>query len=44
MSYVFSSSKLEKREEHVLPGSEGIERGGRWVGGQWGVGPNNVYT
>jgi hypothetical protein len=37
MSYVFSSTKLEKRAEQVLPGSE---RG--WGGGR--DSPNNVYT
>jgi hypothetical protein len=31
ISYVFSSTKSEKREEQVLPGSRGL---GGW-GGQW---------
>jgi hypothetical protein len=41
--YVFSSTKLEIREEKVLPGSEGS-----WEGRRWGRGlgrkndPNNV--
>jgi hypothetical protein len=30
IAYVFSSAKLEKRAEQVLPGSKGV-RGG-WVG------------
>jgi hypothetical protein len=44
-AYVFSSTKLEKRAEQVLPGSR--ERGG---GREWGRGaggrndPNNVHT
>jgi hypothetical protein len=42
--YVFSSTKLEKRSEQVIPGSEGS--GGRGSG--WGAGgrngPNNVCT
>jgi hypothetical protein len=32
ISYVFSSTKLEKRAEHVLPGSEGGTRTGRGSG------------
>jgi hypothetical protein len=50
ISYVFSSTKLEKRAEQVMPGSEGSgeegERkrgvGGKGVGGRGG--PKNVYT
>jgi hypothetical protein len=32
ISYVFSSTKLEKRAEHVLPGSEGCTGAGRGRG------------
>jgi hypothetical protein len=42
-SYVFSSTKLEKRAEQVQPGSKGvgvIERG-KEAGGK--NGPNNVW-
>jgi hypothetical protein len=41
--YVFSSTKLEKRAEQVLPGSEG---GGeeRKEMGSWRRDPNNVCT
>jgi hypothetical protein len=44
IAYVFSSTKLEKKAEQVLPGSE--EVGGRWRG-PGAVGrddPNNVCT
>jgi hypothetical protein len=44
IAYVFSSTKLEKRAEQILPGSEaGRERGRKWstVGRD---GPNNVCT
>jgi hypothetical protein len=37
IAYVFSSTKLEKRAEQVLPGSEGLwrgEGGGRGQGGE----------
>jgi hypothetical protein len=34
-AYVFSSTKLEIREEHFLPGSEG-GREGEVRGGGWG--------
>jgi hypothetical protein len=42
-AYVFSSTKLEKREEQVLLGSEG-GIGGRWREQGEGVrnGPNNL--
>jgi hypothetical protein len=45
ISYVFSSTKLEKRRvEQVLPGSE-AGRGGRVGAGAVGKGgPNNVYA
>jgi hypothetical protein len=39
--HVFSSTKLEKRAEQVLPGSEG---GGGMRGARGRDGPNNVYT
>jgi hypothetical protein len=43
IAYVFSSTKLELREEQVLPGSEGGRGEREGVGG--GInGPNNVYT
>jgi hypothetical protein len=44
MAYVFSSTKLEKREEQVLPGSEegGKEREG--MGGRRRDGPQSIYT
>jgi hypothetical protein len=44
IAYVFSSTKLEKRAEPVLPGSEvGRGRGRKWrAGGR--DGPNNVCT
>jgi hypothetical protein len=38
ISYVFSSTKFEKRAEQVLPGSKGVEGRGRgWVmrGERW---------
>jgi hypothetical protein len=40
ISYVFSSTKLEKRVEQVLPGSEGLRGWESWRGS----GINNVYT
>jgi hypothetical protein len=47
MSFLLSlmfSTKLEKRAEQVLPGSEGVGE----TGSEWGVGgrdgPNNVCT
>jgi hypothetical protein len=43
IAYIFSSTKLEKRAEQVLPGREGSGEEGR---GQdtWGRnGPNNVH-
>jgi hypothetical protein len=44
IAYVFSSTKLEKRAEQVLPGSEGSvdEREG-WEAGERND-PNNVHT
>jgi hypothetical protein len=33
IAYVFSSTKLEKRAEQVLPGSERVGRGGRGLRG-----------
>jgi hypothetical protein len=32
--YVFSSTKLEKRPEQVLTGSEGMRGGWAWAGGR----------
>jgi hypothetical protein len=40
ISYVFSSTKLEKQAEQVLPGSEGVR--GQVTGGK--DGSNNIYT
>jgi hypothetical protein len=40
---VFSSTKLEKRAEQVLPGSE-CGRGGRGAGTGGRDGSNNIYT
>jgi hypothetical protein len=40
MSYVFSSTKLEKRAEQVLPRSKRVEVRGRGAGARGG--PNNV--
>jgi hypothetical protein len=37
LSPVFSSTKLEKRAEQALPGSEGVE-------GRERDDPNNIYT
>jgi hypothetical protein len=35
IAYIFSSTKLEKRTEQVLPGSEGfVGRRSRWVAGE----------
>jgi hypothetical protein len=47
ISHIFSSTKLEKRAEQVLPRSEGIGRERERAG--WGEagernGPNNVCT
>jgi hypothetical protein len=42
LSYVFSSTKLEKRAEQVLPGSEGGR--GRWWGGKRGEIGQKMYT
>jgi hypothetical protein len=36
LSCNFSSTKLEKRAEDVLPGSEGGVKEGEWEGGQQG--------
>jgi hypothetical protein len=41
-AYVFSSTKLEKRAEQVLPGSKGD--GGKGAGAGGRNGPNNVCT
>jgi hypothetical protein len=41
---VFSSTKLEKRAEQVLPGSEGVGVKGRGWGAGGRDGPNNVCT
>jgi hypothetical protein len=43
IAYVFSSTKLEKRAEQVLPGSEEEGRGRGWGAGGRND-PNNVYT
>jgi hypothetical protein len=44
--YVYSSTKLERREEQILPRSEGgwgkRDGGGKGAAGR--NGPNNVYT
>jgi hypothetical protein len=40
--HVFSSTKLEKRAEQVLPGSKGGGREKQWVGARWRNDPNNV--
>jgi hypothetical protein len=43
IAYVFSSTKLEKSAEQVLPGSEGKKGIGVWDrAGR--IGPNNVCT
>jgi hypothetical protein len=34
ITYIFSSTKLEKRAEQVLPGSKGVEERGREQGGK----------
>jgi hypothetical protein len=39
-----SSTKLEKRAEHVLPGSDGIGGRGRGRGAGGRNDPNNVHT
>jgi hypothetical protein len=42
IAYIFSSKKLERSAEQVVPGSEG---GGREeVGGRGRNDPNNIYT
>jgi hypothetical protein len=45
LSHIFSSTKMEKRAEQVLPGSRGME-GRRGKGGRRGGrnGPKNVCT
>jgi hypothetical protein len=43
-AYVFSSTKLEIRAEHVLPGSEGVWEREDGDGGQKRNDPNNVCT
>jgi hypothetical protein len=43
-AYVFSSTKLEKRAEQVLPGSEGGGGRGREQKTRGRDGPNNVCT
>jgi hypothetical protein len=42
--YVYSSTKLDKRAEKVLPGSEGGGGETEGVGTEGTNGPNNVYT
>jgi hypothetical protein len=44
IGYVFSSTKLEKRAEHILPGSEGDEGEKEGVDAGGRNGPNNVCT
>jgi hypothetical protein len=44
MSYVFSSTELGKREEQVLPGSEGGGRKKEWAEGRGRNDLNNVCT
>jgi hypothetical protein len=44
VTYVYSSTKLEKRAEQVLPGSEGLEVRGRWWGAGERKGLNNACT
>jgi hypothetical protein len=44
MSYGFSSTKLKKREEQVLPGSEGFVGEGRERWGQGGEIVKTMYT
>jgi hypothetical protein len=44
IAYVFSSTKLGKRVEQVLPGSKGVAGRGRgWEAGERN-GPNNICT
>jgi hypothetical protein len=45
-AYVFFSTKLELREEQVLPGSKGMGWGGEGEGQEagWRNNPNNVCT
>jgi hypothetical protein len=42
--YVYSSTKLEKRAEQVLPGSEEGGREGEGMGAGGRNGPNDVCT
>jgi hypothetical protein len=45
IAYVFSSTKLEKKAEQALPGSEGVEGQREGAGGRGqGDGPNNAGT
>jgi hypothetical protein len=44
IAYVFSSTKLEKRAEQILPGSEGVVERGRMQGVGGRNGPKNVCT
>jgi hypothetical protein len=44
ITYVYSSTQLEKRAEQVLPGSEGSGGKGRRQKVGWRNGPNNVCT
>jgi hypothetical protein len=44
IAYVYSSTKLEKRAERVLPGSEGVTGRGKGWRALGRNGPNNVCT
>jgi hypothetical protein len=44
IAYVFSSTKLEKRAEQILPGSKGGEGEKEGAGGRVRNDPNNVCT
>jgi hypothetical protein len=44
IAYVFSSTKLEKRAEQVLPESEGGGEEREGVEGQWGEMVQTMYT
>jgi hypothetical protein len=44
IAYVYSSTKLEKNAEQVLPGCKRGEREREVVGGRGKNGPNNVCT
>jgi hypothetical protein len=44
MAYIYSSTKLEKRVEQVLPGSKGMGERGRGRGQGERNDPNNVCT